>query len=166
MDSTSYTAYDNVWFSQSIIHSVSRMDTTTLLYTLMTSGSIYEKQNHTWPNYNNYIKSDASFWLGSLHLFTLGSISLVRRVENKDLSFFFVHTYLVQALSTARILFDTIHAMTLKEGILYKMAIIIIMTIAQISLMDSSAKKIYNSLELISEFPSSVAWMSLMLLET
>ena len=79
---------------------------------------------------------------------------------------FFVHTYLVQALSTTRILFDTIHAMTLKEGILYKMAIIIMMTIAQISLMDSFAKKIYNSLELISEFSPSVAWMSLMLLET
>ena len=83
MDSTSYTAYDNVWFSQSIMHSVSRMDTTTLLYTLMISGSIYEKQNHTWPNYNHYIKFDASSWLGSLHLITLGSISLVRRVENK-----------------------------------------------------------------------------------
>ena len=40
------------------------------------------------------------------------------------------------------------------------------MTIAQISLMDSSAKKIYNSLELISEFSPSVVWMSLMLLET
>ena len=151
--------------SQAIIHNVSRMDTTTLLYTLMTSWSIYEIQNHTWPNYNNYIKSDASSWLVSLHLFILGLLSLVRRMENKDLSFF-AHTYLVQALSTARVLFDTIHTMTLKEGTLYKMAIIIMMTIALISLTDSSTKNIYNSLELINVFPPSAAWMLLMLLES
>jgi len=47
----------------------------------------------------------------------------------------------VQALFTARILFNTINVMTLKEGILYKVAIIIMMMIAQISLTDSSAKK-------------------------
>jgi len=32
--------------------------------------------------------------------------------------------------------------------------------------MYSSDKKIYNSLELISEFPRPTAWMSFMLLET
>ena len=61
----------------------------------------------------------------------------------------FAQTYLVQALSTARILFDTIHTMTLKEGTLYWMAIIIMMTMVQIFWTDSSTKKnIYNSLEL------------------
>jgi len=113
------------------------MDTTALLYTLMTSWSIYEIQNHTWPNYNSYIKSEASFRLVSLHLFTLGLLSLY----GKQGFILFAHTYLVQALSTVRILFDTIHTMTFKEGTLYKMAIIIMMTIAQIFWTDSSTNK-------------------------
>ena len=75
-------------------------------------------------------------------------IAIPRSPHGKQGFILFAHTYLVQALSTARILFDTIYMMTFKEGTLYKMAIIIMMTIAQIFWTDSSTKNIYNSLEL------------------
>lgn len=49
------------------------------------------KKLETDSNYNNYIKSDTSSWLVSLRLFTLGLLSLVHRMENKDLSLLRTH---------------------------------------------------------------------------
>jgi len=61
MDSTSYIAYDNVWLkpryntqckSHGYDYIIVHVDDFMI--------HLYEIQTHTWPNYNNNIKSDSS----------------------------------------------------------------------------------------------------------
>jgi len=165
MDSTSYTTYDNVWLkprynTQCKSH---RYD-----YIIV---HVDDFMIHLWDTKLYMAELQQLYQIWRIILISESSsvylrIAIPRTPHGNQGFILFAQTYLVQALSTARILFDTIHTMTLKEGTLYWMAIIIMMTMVQIFWTDSSTKSIYNSLELINEFPPSAAWVSLMLLES